>query len=86
VCLSGLWAAAASARCAPADVAGRVEAAGFVAAGAAVVRLGRADVRALWWWQLKRATAERLLLDAVAGLGPGWWCRTGTRTATRRGG
>ena len=55
-----------------ADVAGRIEAAGFIAVGAAVVRLGRADVRALWWWQLKRATAERLLLlDAVAALGPG---------------
>jgi nucleoside diphosphate kinase len=54
------------------DVAGRIDAAGFVAVGAAVVRLGRADVRALWWWQLKRATAERLLLlDAVAALGPG---------------
>jgi nucleoside diphosphate kinase len=55
-----------------ADVAGRIAAAGFVAVGTAVVRLGRADVRALWWWQLKRATAERLLLlDAVAALGPG---------------
>jgi nucleoside diphosphate kinase len=54
------------------DVAGRIGAAGFVAVGAAVVRLGRADVRALWWWQLQRATAERLLLlDAVAALGPG---------------
>jgi nucleoside diphosphate kinase len=54
------------------DVADRIDAAGFVAVGAAVVRLGRAEVRALWWWQLKRATAERLLLlDAVAGLGPG---------------
>jgi nucleoside diphosphate kinase len=54
------------------DVAARIEAAGFVAVGAAVVRLGRADVRALWWWQLKRATAERLLLlDAVAALGRG---------------
>jgi nucleoside diphosphate kinase len=54
------------------DVAGRIEAAGFTAVGAAVVRLGRADVRALWWWQLKRATAERLLLlDAMVALGPG---------------
>lgn len=54
------------------EVAGRIEAAGFAAIGAAVVQLGRADVRALWWWQLKRATAERLLLlDAVAALGPG---------------
>ena len=53
------------------EVAGRIQVAGFVAVGAAVVRLGRADVRALWWWQLKRATAERLLLlDAVAALGP----------------
>jgi nucleoside diphosphate kinase len=54
------------------EVASRIDAKGFVAVGAAVVRLGRADVRALWWWQLKRATAERLLLlEAVAGLGPG---------------
>jgi nucleoside diphosphate kinase len=54
------------------EVAGRIEAAGFTAVGAAVVWLGRADVRTLWWWQLKRATAERLLLlDAVAALGPG---------------
>ncbi|HEY6787304.1 MAG TPA: nucleoside-diphosphate kinase [Trebonia sp.] len=53
------------------EVADRIDAAGFVAIGAVVVRLGRADVRALWWWQLQRATAERLLLlDAVAGLGP----------------
>lgn len=54
------------------DVASRIEAEGFVAVGAAVVRLGRADVRTLWWWQLKWATAERLLLlDALAALGPG---------------
>lgn len=54
------------------EVTGRITAAGFVAVGAAVVRLGRADVRALWWWQLRRATAERLLLlDAVVSLGPG---------------
>ena len=53
------------------EVADRIDAAGFVAVGAVVVRLGRAHVRALWWWQLQRATAERLLLlDAVAGLGP----------------
>jgi nucleoside diphosphate kinase len=54
------------------EVCARIDAAGFAAVGAAVVRLGRADVRALWWWQLRRATAERLLLlDAVAELGPG---------------
>jgi nucleoside diphosphate kinase len=54
------------------EVAGRIDAAGFAAVGAAVVRLGRADVRALWWWVLRHSTAERLLLlDAVAGLGPG---------------
>ncbi|WP_217230780.1 nucleoside-diphosphate kinase [Streptomyces anulatus] len=50
----------------------RISAAGFVPLGARVVRLSRGDVRALWWWHLKRATAERLLLlDAVAELGPG---------------
>ncbi|MFJ5068240.1 nucleoside-diphosphate kinase [Kitasatospora sp. NPDC088556] len=54
------------------DVLARVEAAGFTAVGASVVRLERAGVRALWWWQLRRATAERLLLlDAVVELGPG---------------
>jgi hypothetical protein len=53
------------------EVAAPIDAAGFAAVGSVVVRLGRADVRAPWWWQLKRATAERLLLlDAVAGLGP----------------
>ncbi|MFE4517392.1 nucleoside-diphosphate kinase [Kitasatospora sp. NPDC056783] len=57
---------------AAADVLARVEAAGFGAVGASVVRLERAGVRALWWWQLRRATVERLLLlDAVAELGPG---------------
>lgn len=45
---------------------------GFVTVGAAPARLEPGGVRALWWWQLKRATAERLmLLDAVVGLGPG---------------
>lgn len=54
------------------DVLARVEAAGFTPVGASAVRLGRAGVRALWWWQLHRATAERLLLlDAVVELGPG---------------
>ncbi|MFJ4679109.1 nucleoside-diphosphate kinase [Kitasatospora sp. NPDC088783] len=54
------------------DVLARVEAAGFTPAGASMVQLERAGVRALWWWQLRRATAERLLLlDAVVGLGPG---------------
>ncbi|MFJ6140774.1 nucleoside-diphosphate kinase [Kitasatospora sp. NPDC092286] len=54
------------------DVLARVEAAGFTPVGASVVQLERAGVRALWWWQLRRATAERLLLlDAVVGLGPG---------------
>ncbi|MGW0883293.1 nucleoside-diphosphate kinase [Streptomyces sp. NPDC002671] len=57
---------------AAADVLARAEAAGFTAVGASVVRLERAGVRALWWWQLRRATAERLLLlDAVVELGPG---------------
>lgn len=31
------------------EVAARIDAAGFVAVGAVFVRLGRADVRALWW-------------------------------------
>ncbi|MFD8670515.1 nucleoside-diphosphate kinase [Streptomyces microflavus] len=54
------------------EVVERVASAGFVPLGARVVRLSRGDVRALWWWQLKRATAERLLLlDAVVELGPG---------------
>lgn len=53
-------------------VLGRIADAGFVAVGAAAARLQPDAVRALWWWQLKRATAERLmLLDAVVGLGPG---------------
>lgn len=50
----------------------RIASDGFVPVGAYVVRLDRGGVRALWWWQLKRATAERLLLlDAVVALGPG---------------
>lgn len=54
------------------DVVERVAADGFVPVGACVVRLDRGGVRALWWWQLNRATAERLLLlDAVVALGPG---------------
>lgn len=57
---------------AAADVLARVEADGFTPVGASAVRLERAGVRALWWWQLHRATAERLLLlDAVVELGPG---------------
>ncbi|MCG7523823.1 hypothetical protein MHW47_05090 [Streptomyces sp. OfavH-34-F] len=57
---------------AAADVLARVEAAGFTPVGASVVRLERSGVRVLWWWQLRRATAERLLLlDTVVGLGPG---------------
>ncbi|MEJ8654709.1 nucleoside-diphosphate kinase [Streptomyces sp. MS1.AVA.3] len=55
-----------------ADVVEQIARAGFMPMGACVVQLTRAEVRALWWWQLKRATAERLLLlDAVAELGPG---------------
>ncbi|GHG13432.1 hypothetical protein GCM10017667_54120 [Streptomyces filamentosus] len=55
-----------------ADVLARVEADGFTPVGASAVRLERAGVRLLWWWQLRRATAERLLLlDTVVGLGPG---------------
>ncbi|WP_181009019.1 nucleoside-diphosphate kinase [Streptomyces sp. SM12] len=54
------------------DVLARVGAAGFTPVGASAVRLERAGVRALWWWHLRRATAERLLLlDAVVELGPG---------------
>ncbi|MFG3429555.1 nucleoside-diphosphate kinase [Streptomyces californicus] len=54
------------------EVVERVASAGFVAVGARAVRLSRGDVRALWWWHLKRATAERLLLlDAMVELGPG---------------
>ncbi|MFD4862596.1 hypothetical protein [Streptomyces atratus] len=54
------------------DVLERIAADGFVPVGAFVVRLDRGGVRTLWWWQLKRATAERLLLlEAVAALGPG---------------
>ncbi|MGW7292841.1 hypothetical protein ACWGIB_10700 [Streptomyces xiamenensis] len=54
------------------DVLGRIADDGFIPVGACVVYLDRGGVRALWWWQLKRATAERLLLlDAVAALGPG---------------
>ncbi|MEO3976834.1 nucleoside-diphosphate kinase [Streptomyces sp. CAU 1734] len=50
----------------------RIEEDGFVVRAARPVVLDRAGVRGLWWWQLKRATAERLLLlDAVAELGPG---------------
>ncbi|WP_198042726.1 nucleoside-diphosphate kinase [Actinoalloteichus fjordicus] len=50
----------------------RIAGSGFVPVGACVVRVDRGGVRALWWWQFKRATAERLLLlDAVATLGPG---------------
>ncbi|WEH31984.1 nucleoside-diphosphate kinase [Streptomyces sp. AM 4-1-1] len=54
------------------EVIERVAGARFVPVGACAVRLDRGGVRALWWWQLTRATAERLLLlDAVAALGPG---------------
>lgn len=54
------------------DVIHRVACEGFLPVGACVVCLDRGGVRALWWWHLKRATAERLiLLEAVAGLGPG---------------
>jgi hypothetical protein len=50
----------------------RIDADGFVPVGACPVRLDRGGVRALWWWQLTRATAERLLLlEAVAAMGPG---------------
>lgn len=54
------------------EVLDRVAADGFVPIGAVQAGLDRGGVRVLWWWQLKRATAERLLLlDAVAALGPG---------------
>jgi hypothetical protein len=50
----------------------RIEAEGFRPLAAVPAELDRAGVRALWWWDLKWATAERLiLLDAVASLGPG---------------
>jgi hypothetical protein len=67
------------------EVVGRIEAAGFAAVGAAVVRLGRADVRALWWWQLKRDGGAA----AAAGCGGGAraWAGgavPGIRTVTRR--
>lgn len=49
------------------EVLDRVAEAGFVPVGANIAHLDRGGVRALWWWQLKRATAERLLLlEAVA--------------------
>lgn len=54
------------------DVLERIAAGGFVPVGACPVRLDRGGVRALWWWQLTRATAERLLLlEAMAAMGPG---------------
>ncbi|MCL3998750.1 hypothetical protein M4438_35505, partial [Streptomyces lavenduligriseus] len=50
----------------------RTEQAGFVPLAARPASLSRQGVRAMWWWQLRRATVERLLLlDAVAALGPG---------------
>ncbi|MEU5240945.1 hypothetical protein ACH4UR_24825 [Streptomyces lydicus] len=53
------------------DVVERIAADGFVPVGSCAVRVDRGGVRALWWWQLKRATAERLLLlEAMAALGP----------------
>ncbi len=53
-------------------VLARIEAEGFRPLAAVPAELDRAGVRALWWWPLKWATAERLvLLDAVASLGPG---------------
>ncbi|WP_446463169.1 nucleoside-diphosphate kinase [Streptomyces sp. BRA346] len=54
------------------EVLNRIAEDGFVPVGANTAHLDRGGVRALWWWQLKRATAERLLLlEAVAALGPG---------------
>lgn len=54
------------------EVLDRVAEDGFVPVGANIAHLDRGGVRALWWWQLKRATAERLLLlEAMAALGPG---------------
>lgn len=53
-------------------VLARIAAEGFRPLAAIPAELDRAGVRALWWWPLKWATAERLiLLDAVASLGPG---------------
>ncbi|MYR57086.1 hypothetical protein GTY54_12875, partial [Streptomyces sp. SID625] len=54
------------------DALNRIAEDGFVPVGASTVRLDRGGVRALWWWHLRRATAERvLLLEALASLGPG---------------
>ncbi|MET8816068.1 hypothetical protein ABZW47_29195 [Streptomyces sp. NPDC004549] len=54
------------------DVVERAVGDGFIPVGASAVCLDRGGVRALWWWQLKRATVERLLLlEAMAAMGPG---------------
>ncbi|WP_435109203.1 nucleoside-diphosphate kinase [Nocardiopsis synnemataformans] len=53
-------------------VLSRIGRAGFEVLASTPASLDRAGVRGLWWSELDRATAERLLLlDAVVALGPG---------------